>query len=312
MRYQTALMPDNRRADYRECPAPGATRLLRGRGFAATPADGTGDASCAIVAPMALRPVTKFLAVAAAAAAPVVWEVAASVALVTAGISTELTLLLVIKGGFAATLLLVLVATGGWRACGFGGGPQFGHWKLLWPLWLAALAAGAQFVAGGAWTGLGGWLVIAFAVAVGEEGIFRGAVMALLGTDRPRRNVLVSAALFGAVHLVGLAAPVDWRMIVAQALAAFGLGVPLGVVRLRSGSIWPGIAAHGTMDFLGLAVAGGIGQALAFSAGDLAFMLAGGAISLAWGLHLCGAFEQSPVRQHPLGSGEVFGRVDVE
>jgi len=78
-------------------------------------------------------------------------------------------------------------------------------------------------------------LVLAFVPAVCEEVAFRGFI---LNGFRSRGSewmaILLSAAFFGAVH--GL---------IQQSLTAAVLGVLLGYVAVRSGSVWPGMLLHG-------------------------------------------------------------------
>ena len=73
------------------------------------------------------------------------------------------------------------------------------------------------------------------AAPLGEEFIFRGLFLqGLLGSRWPTRvAILVSAAIFSAVHLD----PVGF-------LARLELGVLFGVLFVRTGSLWPGMAAH--------------------------------------------------------------------
>jgi membrane protease YdiL (CAAX protease family) len=99
------------------------------------------------------------------------------------------------------------------------------HARLdLWPPWQAALSL----------------VAIALGPALSEEVAFRGAVLGTL--RRPlgdRGAVLASAALFGLIHLW----PAGYRVPFALAL-----GLALGALRLRTGSIVPGILAHATLN----------------------------------------------------------------
>jgi membrane protease YdiL (CAAX protease family) len=190
------------------------------------------------------------------------------------------------KGGFALALALVVTGLGAWRRLGFAGGLRPGAFWLLWPIWADAALAGLQGVANPDPTRLLGWVLIAMAVAFGEEVIFRGFVMNALGGTGPRRAVIVSALLFGAVHLIGLLANFDARIIVSQALFAGGIGLALGCVRLMAGSIWPCLIAHAALDALGLITTDGIGAAMRFSPDEVWFMLISAAVALLWGLYL--------------------------
>jgi sodium transport system permease protein len=90
-----------------------------------------------------------------------------------------------------------------------------------------------------------GWLVflaVAITPAFCEEFLFRGFVLSAI--DRPGRRrlaVVLSALAFGAVH-----------MIPQQVFYATLLGLVLGLLAIRTGSIWPGVAFH--LTFNGIAV----------------------------------------------------------
>lgn len=87
-------------------------------------------------------------------------------------------------------------------------------------------------------------LVLAFAPAVCEEIAFRGFI---LNGFRSRGSdwmaILLSSAFFGAVH--GL---------IQQSLTAAVLGVLLGYVAVRAGSVWPGMLLHGLHNGLQLSI----------------------------------------------------------
>ncbi|HVJ52365.1 MAG TPA: CPBP family intramembrane glutamic endopeptidase [Aliidongia sp.] len=217
----------------------------------------------------------------------VLWELAVPTALIlTRPGMPELSVYAVDKIGFAAALALALTFAHAWRSCGFGGGLPARGLKLLWPIWLGTAAALIQGVANPDPVRLLGWLAVAAAVAFGEEGIFRGIVIAALRPQRQRRAAWISATLFGVVHLAGLASPLDPRIVVLQAIAAGGLGLVLAGTRLLTGSIWPGLLAHAALDFFGLIAADGVVDAMPDSAEEYVFLLATAAISIGWGLVL--------------------------
>lgn len=99
--------------------------------------------------------------------------------------------------------------------------------------------------------------LVAFALTPGicEELLFRGAILGLLRTGlRDRWAVLISAALFGLLHA-------DPFRVAPTAL----LGLLLGAVVVRTGSLWPAIALHiahnATLLSLGMAMDGAEGEA---------------------------------------------------
>ncbi|MBD8879413.1 CPBP family intramembrane metalloprotease [Rhodanobacter sp. 7MK24] len=91
-------------------------------------------------------------------------------------------------------------------------------------------------------------LVVASAGPLVEELLFRGVLLsALLRRLRTAWAVLVSAVLFALVHLPDL----HWLWYALPNLAL--LGVALAWLRLRSGSLWPAVIAHGCNNLLAMA-----------------------------------------------------------
>jgi membrane protease YdiL (CAAX protease family) len=87
--------------------------------------------------------------------------------------------------------------------------------------------------------------VIALAPGVGEELVMRGVLLpALVGPLGPVGAVAGSATLFAAIHLD------PYRF-----LFTLAVGLVLGILRLRSGSLWPPILAHATLNTLTFLVA---------------------------------------------------------
>jgi sodium transport system permease protein len=79
-------------------------------------------------------------------------------------------------------------------------------------------------------------LLLAFLTAAGKEIAFRGFIFSgLLRRMRPWPAILVSSFLFAAFHMNVYLLPL-----------LFVLGVALGVLALRSGSLYPGIVLHGS------------------------------------------------------------------
>jgi sodium transport system permease protein len=85
-------------------------------------------------------------------------------------------------------------------------------------------------------------LAVAFVPAVCEELLFRGVLLPALLTRQPATTaILVSAGLFGALHI---APTTDGGVTLYQVPQALLVGLALAVLRLRSGSLLPGILAH--------------------------------------------------------------------
>jgi membrane protease YdiL (CAAX protease family) len=88
-------------------------------------------------------------------------------------------------------------------------------------------------------------------VGVNEEVLFRGLALGTLLRNRQATRpqvypaVITVSVLFGLAHLIRQA-PISTRLVLAASTAAFG--VLYAGVRLASGGIWLGLAAHGLWD----------------------------------------------------------------
>lgn len=96
---------------------------------------------------------------------------------------------------------------------------------------------------------------LALAAGVSEEVIFRGAIIstAMRRWHEPSNVVpvlLVSAALFGCMHLPNVFAGASLGITVFQAVGAMCSGIILGAIYLRSASIFSCMAAHFLVDFV--------------------------------------------------------------
>lgn len=118
-------------------------------------------------------------------------------------------------------------------------------------------------------------LVVALAPAVCEEILFRGLVLSGLRRMGEGGAIVVSAALFAVAHMD------------APRLAfTFVLGLILGWLAVRTGSIWPGVIVHFTVNATSVILArapGGGADAFLARLGPLAAVaLAGGGAALVW------------------------------
>lgn len=96
-----------------------------------------------------------------------------------------------------------------------------------------------------------GWVLVnTLAVGFSEELMFRGVLLgALLARGMaPLPAVLASSVLFGAVHALNGAVTGAWVESAVQAVAASMSGVLFAAIRVRTGSLWPGIVLHALWD----------------------------------------------------------------
>jgi membrane protease YdiL (CAAX protease family) len=136
-----------------------------------------------------------------------------------------------VLGVLAATyVLIILVAS----ALGPGAEPEQG----IPVFWDGSRAA--QFMLN--------LVVVAAAVPVVEELMFRGLGFSLLSRFGPRAAVLGTGVLFGLVHGFLVALPIF--VIV---------GLSLGWLRMRTGSVYPGMLMHGTFNAVATILAVSLG-----------------------------------------------------
>jgi len=96
--------------------------------------------------------------------------------------------------------------------------------------------------------GLRDALLLALLSGFAEELAFRGALW-------PQLSLWGSAVLFGIAHTIPA------RALLGYPIFAFFAGIVLGVLREESGSIWPAVACHATVNLLNLAWLGRLERA---------------------------------------------------
>ena len=136
--------------------------------------------------------------------------------------------------------------------------------RLAWLPFLYAVAACLLAAAQPPPAALAGMVLLNTSlVALSEEVMFRGILLYGLMTRLPvLPAVLVSSALFGAVHALNVFTTGDLAASLLQALAAALQGVGLAAVRVRTHSLWPMIVVHAFYD-CGLLLAAGAHPATA-------------------------------------------------
>lgn len=146
-----------------------------------------------------------------------------------------------------------------------------GHAEMLGTFWNAMTPRGP----GEALLALA---TVALVPAVCEEILLRGVLLpALLTRHRARAAVLVSAALFASLHMVATS---DGGVSLYQVPQALLVGVALGVLRLRSGSLLPCILAHAFYNAITFAVVMRVESDPSLGV-SLAMLFVGGAVLVA-------------------------------
>jgi membrane protease YdiL (CAAX protease family) len=85
-------------------------------------------------------------------------------------------------------------------------------------------------------------------VALGEEIAFRGVLLHLLAPRGTAAAVALSSLLFGLTHTVNLLLGAPPAGVALQILFAGTGAAGLAALRIRTGSLWPGIALHAAYD----------------------------------------------------------------
>jgi membrane protease YdiL (CAAX protease family) len=130
-----------------------------------------------------------------------------------------------------------------------------------------------------------------------EEILFRGVIVTiLLGVFPSLRAVLISAVIFGGLHLLNLANPeyaTVW--VLAQSVWAFGLGLIYACLFVTTRTIWPLILLHYLINSLvGVWLRGPDGQdATSALYGIIFFGLLPAGLAILWGRYLWKRWESA-------------------
>jgi membrane protease YdiL (CAAX protease family) len=90
-------------------------------------------------------------------------------------------------------------------------------------------------------------------VAWTEEAFFRGLILQTLLPAGIRIAVILSAVLFGLPHLLNAIGGLwDPLFVIANSVAAFGIGITLAALVIRTGTIWPPVLIHALVNFTAL------------------------------------------------------------
>jgi uncharacterized protein len=141
-----------------------------------------------------------------------------------------------------------LTLSGWWKEAGFNARPEWRALPLVWiPLVIVLVLPFLTGVKTSDW-GTFVYLLIGYALTgFMEEGLMRGIVMRVLKPMGANRSVIISALLFGLMHIGNLLYR-NPLIVLAQMVGAFVHGIGLGAIRLRSNTIWFVVALHGLHD----------------------------------------------------------------
>ncbi len=189
-------------------------------------------------------------------------------------------LILIIIGIFLLTRL------DWWGKAGYTTGIRLGQIPLfILPLAVALFMLGQGFQVTAPVTILS-FAALTLVIGFAEETYFRGLILTALLPTGTIRGVVLSSFLFAAPHLLNIIGGVwDPFFTIVDSIAAFGLGMTLAAIRLRTGSIWPLVGIHALFDFSSLIFLGGI-EVPAQSPQDLFMSVLLGIVFVIYGLFL--------------------------
>jgi membrane protease YdiL (CAAX protease family) len=152
----------------------------------------------------------------------------------------------------AILFLLVCIAAFRWNDLGFAAPRPLRSLRLLWFPALYVVAFLALATAVGFPPAPATLIILANTAMAGvsEELACRGVLYQGL---RSRLSVwpaiLLSTFLFGAVHVLNGISTGSFTLAAVQAVAAFMTGIAFMAIRVRTGSLYPGMVLHGVWDF---------------------------------------------------------------
>jgi len=143
---------------------------------------------------------------------------------------------------------VTLTALRWWKAAGFNSPKEWRDvWSVVVPLVIVLVLPFLMGIKTGDW-GTFGYLFIAYALTgFMEEGLMRGIVLRVLKPTGTTRSVIISALLFGLLHIANLLYR-NPAIVFAQMVGAFVHGIGLGAIRLRTNTIWFPVILHGLHD----------------------------------------------------------------
>ncbi|MDQ2757094.1 MAG: CPBP family intramembrane metalloprotease [Actinomycetota bacterium] len=148
-----------------------------------------------------------------------------------------------------------------WRDVGFRGLTTLRDLRFFWiPLFPVLPAAVMALSAQGAadeLDRLGRWIALAVLVGFVEEVAFRGLILRALAPGGVRRAAIISAVLFGLMHVVNLLIGADLGATLLQVGYATAMGFAFGAAALRTDTIWPLVLIHALIDLVSFVAADG-------------------------------------------------------
>lgn len=188
----------------------------------------------------------------------------------------------------------LLAKNGWWGAVGFR--PPYER-RLLWLFWLPFVP-----VVGNLLDGLSvidpGQIMLFFLTAVlsgfVEETLFRGLMLRALLPTGIWQAALISAILFGGIHILNVLSISSPAYALLQVGYAAAIGFAYAALVIRTGTIWPLILAHFLTNFAGFMAAGGAGATGPVAAREIIFSAVYIVLFSAYGIYLLRSHKEFP------------------
>jgi len=182
--------------------------------------------------------------------------------------------------------VLLLSGLGWWKKAGF---TTFGRRRdialYLLPT-VIALFSLTEGISVNGWRDVALFAIFSLIVAWTEEAFFRGLILQTLLPAGIRIAVIFSAILFGLPHLLNaLGGLWDPLFVIANTIAAFGIGITLAALVIRTGTIWPPVLIHALVNFTALLSLGSLVVPVQTPL-QLALTVSAGVVLAVYGLYL--------------------------
>jgi membrane protease YdiL (CAAX protease family) len=182
--------------------------------------------------------------------------------------------------------VLLIFRLGWWEKAGFttlGRGRDIVLYLLPAVIALFSLSEGISVTG---WPEVALFAIFSLIVAWTEEAFFRGLILQTLLPAGMRIAVILSALLFGLPHLLNAIGGLwDPLFVIANSAAAFGIGITLAALVVRTGTIWPPVLIHALVNFTALLSLGSLVVPVQTPL-QLALTVTAGVVLAVYGLYL--------------------------
>ena len=180
----------------------------------------------------------------------------------------------------------LLVKNGWWTEVGFR--PPYER-RLLWLFWLPFVPVAGNLLDGLRVTDpkqIMLFFVMAVLSGFVEEILFRGLMLRALLPKGVWRAALISAALFGGMHILNVLSISSAAYALLQVGYAAAIGFAYAALVIRTGTIWPLILAHFLTNFAGFLASGGAGSTGPVALREMVFAAVYIVLFSAYGIYL--------------------------